>query len=310
VFFKQPIRIAGGGMFFAPVLIPYNDTAETVGAGRWHVGASWASSSARRIAPKDFNADDIFIDVNDFGFAGFGDTAYLGAINGNWRRIELDTVMGITNFLDIGARLPMIETMEYAVYDSQEFIDHTKPLQSGFKGGDVELWAKMRVFSSYGNYLRAAIRADWRLPTGSVEDANSLGRNQFALSYIVSAEPTMNVVANWTTGVTVVDGDIPFLKDAPFRLRPVYFTGFSSSYRINDNFAVFGQLDTHTSPYAEMSDVGLDIFGDPSSIFTLGGKVHSKYGLMDVGVSRGLSRSAPDFGLYFNVKSNTQLNAN
>jgi hypothetical protein len=56
--------------------------------------------------------------------------------------------------------------------------------------------------------------------------------------------------------------------------------------------------------------VGLDIFGDPSSIFTLGGKVHSKYGLMDVGVSRGLSRSAPDFGLYFNVKSNTQLNAN
>jgi hypothetical protein len=307
LFFKQPLRVAGGGMLFSPVLIPYNDTAETVGAGHWHVGVSYASSVGRKVAPQNFNASDLFVDVNDFGFTGFGDVQFLGAISGTWQRSEMYTVVGITNFIDVGARVPFVSSPEFALYDGQRFHNYTNKVEEGYSLGDIELWAKWRVFSTPGNYVRAAVRGDMRLATGSKEAANSLGIQQYSLSYILSVEPTYNLVANWTTGVTLLDGETPiFIRYVP--MSSVYFTGFSGSYRVSDELAVFAQLDSHTSPYADLDDVGVDIFADPSSIFTLGTKVDSKFGLFDFGLSKGLTRSSPEYGIFFNLASKMQFN--
>ena len=306
LFFKQPIRVAGGGMLFTPALIPYNDTAETVGAHKFHVGMGYATSVGRKVAPLQYNAKDLFVDVNDFGFTGFGDVKFLSAVSGTWVRVDVNGVVGLTNWFDVGARFPFYQSPEFALYDAQLYQNYTTQLNQNMTAGDIELWAKWRVYSLPGNYLRMAVRADMRYPTGDIEAGNSFGIEQYGLSYIVSVEPTYNFTANWTTGATLLQGRTPiFARYVP--LTSVVFTGLSGSYRVSDSFSLFGQVDTHTSPYAELEKVEVDILSAPSSIFTFGTKVDSRVGLFDVGFSKGLTRSAPDYGVFINLVSKNQF---
>jgi hypothetical protein len=300
VFMKSPVRVSDMGMLNAAVLTPYLDTAATVGFGQWNLGVSYKNAYQYAVAPLEFNPDALFIDVNDLNFGGFGSIEWFGSISGTMEKKEIYGVFGVTDFIDVGFRVPFMVTPEYVLYDAVNFRSYAQKLNHTEEMGDIEFWLKWRLWSSPGYYIRTAVRGDMRLATGNQEQFMSLGHQQMSLSYIVTLQPYSELTANFTMGSTYLQGDSSLFNETVEVTTLGYFGG-GVVHRFGENWALGGQMERFTNPWKK---IPLDIFQDDIASATGLVKYSFKDILSELSYTRGLTRSSPEsiFTLNFSTK--------
>lgn len=303
LFMKSPVRVNDIGMFNTPILLPHVDTANTAGFLGFHFGVTYKTSTQHVISPKTLDPNSLFVDVNDLDFTGFGDIKWIAAINGTVHKLEVNGVFGVTSFFDIGVRLPIVSTPEYVLYKADTYEDYVVSQGSAGKFGDLEAWAKWRLFSSPGNYVKGAVKADIRLPTGDRDSLLGLGTPQYALSYIVTLQPYEGLWGNFTLGFSYSSYEAKIFRK-PIKLSPVVYSGVSIINRVHKRLSVLGQLETFSNPW---KSIDTDIFNEGIGLATGGLKYSGDFTLGEISISRGLTRASPDYVMLLNIASRSKL---